>query len=77
MKLQHKNCGGEVIESTTIPSYSSEEYGIVPAYECTKCLHEILGDAQIEFIPENEADKIQIESIRDAGRYANWQSERA
>lgn len=65
MKMSHKSCGGIVEESKTIPPYNSEECGTVPAYECTKCKQEILGDGQIEFVPENEADKVQIDAFNN------------
>lgn len=65
MKMTHKNCGGEVTESKSLPPYDSDDHGTVEAYECSKCMREILGDYQIEFIPENEADRIQIESLKD------------
>lgn len=63
MILVHKNCGGVVKESKNLPPYESEEYGIVPAYECQECGQEILGDIQIQLISENELDEIQIESL--------------
>lgn len=63
MKMTHRNCGGIVRESDTIPPYKSEEYGTVPSYQCIDCEVEILGDGMIEFIPENESDKIQIEAF--------------
>lgn len=63
MKMVHKECGGEIRESEIIPPYVSEEHGTVPAYECSKCSDEIQGEVQIEFIPENEADKLQIEAM--------------
>lgn len=65
MKMQHKACGGIVTESTAIPPYNSEEYGIIPAHICQSCNAEIQGDIQIELIPENETDKIQIEAMFD------------
>jgi hypothetical protein len=68
MKLTHKNCGGSIQESKIIPAYNSEEYGIVPAYECSKCKIEILGDVQIEFVPESNLDRIQIEAIVEASK---------
>lgn len=63
MKIQHKGCGGEVLSVVTQP-YKSEEHGEVPKLECLKCHQEILGDAQIEFVPDNEIDKATIESLR-------------
>lgn len=74
MKMVHKGCGGKVEESDLIPSYQSEEYGIVPAYQCLKCLEEIVGDSQICFIPESKADKIQIEGIRQHTLGPPWNS---
>lgn len=65
MKMVHKNCGGVVTESKSFAAYDSEEYGIVPAYECTTCSIEILGDAQITFVAENDADQVQIEALQD------------
>lgn len=63
MKMVHRNCGGIVEESKTIPNYVSEDCGTVPAYECVNCSTEILGDSQIQFIPEGIKDEIQIESM--------------
>jgi predicted nucleic-acid-binding Zn-ribbon protein len=63
MKMTHRGCGGEVQESGNRPIYQSEEYGFVPAYECLKCNQEILGDSQIQLIPESDAEKIQIEAL--------------
>lgn len=62
MQIVHKNCGGEIIVGAK--KYQSEEYGTVDSYWCLKCRDEIIGDSQIQFIPENELDKIQIEGIR-------------
>ena len=60
--MVHQNCGGIIAESG-VPPYSSEEFGTVPVYECLLCREEIIGDAQIQFIPENRGDEIQIEGI--------------
>jgi hypothetical protein len=62
MKMTHRGCGGIVVESNE-PPYESEEFGIVPIHRCFQCQTEIVGDSQIEFIPENESDKIQIEAL--------------
>lgn len=70
MLMQHRDCGGEVVESDAIPPYISEEYGRVAAYECRKCNTEILGDAQIEFVPESEADRLQIEAMYPQENYS-------
>jgi len=68
MKITHINCGGEITESTTIPpcEYLPEDSNcvvLVCAYQCAKCQIEIVSDWQIEFVPESEMDKAQIESF--------------
>lgn len=63
MKAIHKNCGGEIQSSETAAPYVSEEHGTVPVYECGKCHSEIVGDSQVQFIPETHADEIQIEGL--------------
>lgn len=59
MNLIHKNCGGEVREDLkTKPYYydsnnpdkdvtGNPDY-MIPAYRCTKCHKEILGDSELE-----------------------------
>ena len=63
MKMTHSGCGGIVIESNE-PPYESDEFGTVPVYRCFQCQTEITGDSQIEFIPEDRFDEIQIESLK-------------
>lgn len=69
MKIIHRDCGGEVLESKTIPPYKSEEYEVVPAIECNKCGNELLGDMQIEFVAESLADTIQVDALEDSRNY--------
>jgi hypothetical protein len=68
--LMHRNCGGEVREATDGRGYrfdgeNARIFGpFVPAYICTKCDKEILGDAEVKVVdPGGKSDIEQIPSL--------------
>ena len=55
--MKHKNCGGDIEEDWSDPyifdDEDAKEFGTkVPRYICQKCKIEIVGDAEIEIVGE-------------------------
>lgn len=62
MRIVHKECGGEVTEDFDSEPYVYEETE-VPVLRCLKCGEEITGDSDVEFVPENERDRLALEGL--------------